>query len=84
MKRGQQHSLFENFGEDTRPLADRMHPTSLEEDAGQSHQIDPSKALRSMIEDPSRRAAHENTASAELQQSADYVVFTTGRSPCPP
>ena len=50
MKPGQQHSLFEDSGEDTRPLADRMRPTSLDEVVGQSHQIGPGKALRSMIE----------------------------------
>ena len=50
MKRSQQHSLFEGSGEDTRPLADRMRPTSLDEVVGQSHQIGPGKALRSMIE----------------------------------
>ena len=50
MKRSQQHSLFEESGEDTRPLADRMRPTSLDEVVGQSHQIGPGKALRSMIE----------------------------------
>ena len=50
MKRSQQHSLFEESGEDTRPLADRMRPVSLDEVVGQSHQIGPGKALRSMIE----------------------------------
>ena len=50
MKRSQQHSLFEGSGEDTRPLADRMRPASLDEVVGQSHQIGPGKALRSMIE----------------------------------
>ena len=50
MKRSQQHSLFEESGEDTRPLADRMRPTSLDEVVGQSHQIGSGKALRSMIE----------------------------------
>ena len=50
MKQSQQHSLFEESGEDTRPLADRMRPASLDEVVGQSHQIGPGKALRSMIE----------------------------------
>ncbi len=50
MKRSQQHSLFEESGEDTRPLADRMRPTSLDEVVGQSHQIGSGKALHSMIE----------------------------------
>ena len=50
MKQSQQHSLFEESGEDTRPLADRMRPTSLDEVVGQSHQIGQGKALRSMIE----------------------------------
>ncbi|RRR25575.1 replication-associated recombination protein A [Schaalia georgiae] len=47
---GQQHSLFEDSGGEARPLADRMRPTSLDEVVGQSHQIGPGKALRSMIE----------------------------------
>ena len=50
MTRSQQHSLFEESGEDTRPLADRMRPVSLDEVVGQSHQIGPGKALRCMIE----------------------------------
>lgn len=50
MKQSQQHSLFEESGEETRPLADRMRPVSLDEVVGQSHQIGPGKALRCMIE----------------------------------
>lgn len=46
----QQRSLFEDSGEEARPLADRMRPTSLAEVVGQSHQIGPGKVLRSMIE----------------------------------
>lgn len=54
MKRSQQHSLFEESGEDTRPLADRMRPTSLDEVVGQSHQIGSGKALRSMMRPTAR------------------------------
>ncbi len=45
-----QGSLFDEAGDEARPLADRMRPTSLDEVVGQSHQIGPGKALRSMIE----------------------------------
>ena len=46
----QQRSLYEDSGEEARPLADRIRPTSLAEVVGQSHQLGPGKALRSMIE----------------------------------
>ena len=45
-----QDSLFDEAVGEARPLADRMRPTSLDEVVGQSHQIGPGKALRSMIE----------------------------------
>ena len=47
---GQQGSLFDEAADEARPLADRMRPASLDEVVGQSHQIGPGKALRSMIE----------------------------------
>ena len=47
---GRQRSLFDEAADEARPLADRMRPASLDEVVGQSHQIGPGKALRSMIE----------------------------------
>ena len=47
---GQQGSLFDEAAGEARPLADQMRPASLDEVVGQSHQIGPGKALRSMIE----------------------------------
>src|SRR5271156_3570261 len=40
----------ENTADRTRPLADRMRPRTLEEDAGQEHLIGPGKPLRTQIE----------------------------------
>lgn len=45
----QQNSLFSS-DEDTRPLADRMRPESLDEYVGQSHLVAPGKILWRMIE----------------------------------
>lgn len=45
----EQDSLFVNE-EDTRPLADRMRPETLDEYVGQSHLVSPGKILRRMIE----------------------------------
>lgn len=45
-----QPSLFENDNDESRPLASRVRPQSLDEFVGQKHLIDKGKVLREMIE----------------------------------
>lgn len=45
-----QPSLFENDNDQSRPLASRVRPQSLDEFVGQKHLIGKGKVLREMIE----------------------------------